>query len=82
MDFITGLPMSRRGKDCIFVDMDRFSKMAYFNACKGTNNATEVACLFFDNVVKLHGIPKTIVSDRDTKFVGHFWRTSWGKLGT
>ena len=44
-------------------------------ACKNTNDATTIANLFFQEIVRLHGLPTSIVSNRDTKFVGNFWRT-------
>ncbi|GJZ82811.1 transposon ty3-I gag-pol polyprotein [Tanacetum coccineum] len=62
--------------------VDRFSKMAYFVACHTTYDAIQVASLYFREIVRLHGVPKTMISDRDVKFLSHFWMTLWHKLGT
>ncbi|RDY04059.1 hypothetical protein CR513_12266, partial [Mucuna pruriens] len=74
IDFVLGLPRSRGGKDSIFVVVDRLSKMAHFIPCHKIDDACHVANLFFKKM--------TIVLDRDSKFLSHFWRTLWSKLGT
>ncbi|GJV06738.1 putative gag-pol polyprotein [Tanacetum coccineum] len=74
---LSGLPHQRQ-KDSIMVVVDRFSKMAHFVACHTTYDVVQIANLYFKEIVRLHGV----VSDRDVKFLSHFWLTLWRKLGT
>ena len=80
MDFIEGLPKVG-GKSVILTVVDRFSKYAHFIALGHPYTAASVARAFFDGIVRLHGFPASIVSDRDPVFTGHVWRDLFRMAG-
>ena len=77
MDFISNHPKSY-SKIVILVVVDQLSKTTHFMYLKHPFSDTDVAQLFMDNIVKLHGFPKSIVTDRDPLFCGKFWRELYG----
>lgn len=81
MDFIVGLPMSK-GLTVIYVIIGRLSKFGHFITMKTEFNSTSVAKAFINNIVKLHGIPKSIVSDRDRTVMSKFWQHLFKAMGT
>jgi hypothetical protein len=74
MDFIMGFPRTEKIHDSIMVEVDKLTKYAHFIPLKTTHKAANVADIFMKEVVGLHGIPKMIVSDRDSKFTSNFWK--------
>ncbi|GJP39776.1 hypothetical protein CLOM_g24121, partial [Closterium sp. NIES-68] len=77
MDFVCS---SVQAEDAILVVVDRLTKMAHFAACKTTITAKQL--LFLTNIVRLHGIPSAIISDRDPRFTSNFWTKTWQQYGT
>ena len=72
MNFVLGLPKTERKHDSILVVVDRFFKTAHFFSCSKMSDASRVATIYFDEVVRLHGLLKIIISDRDVKFTIYF----------
>jgi len=82
MDLITQLPTSKSGNDAIVVWVDKFSKMVHYVPCRTTITAPELARLFLDTIVRHHGLPSNIISDRDSKFTSDFWKELWKTFDT
>ncbi|MCQ7632740.1 transposase family protein, partial [Salmonella enterica] len=82
MDFITGLPRTRRQHDSIWVIVDSVTKSSRFLAVKATNSAEDYAKLYINEIVRLHGVPLSIISDRGPQFTSHFWKSFQKGLGT
>ncbi len=80
MDFITDLP-TVRAKNSILVVVDRLTKMAHFTLCYKSITVEETTQLILDGIVRLHGLPKEIVSDRSPQFASKFWRRLFELLG-
>jgi len=82
MDFVGGLPMSRKGHDYLYVVVDRFSKMCVLIPCKKQVTVEQTSQMFFENVWVHFGLPTSIVSDRDSRFLGNFWSRLWELMDT
>ncbi|GJP81094.1 hypothetical protein CLOP_g11277 [Closterium sp. NIES-67] len=82
LDFITRLPPTTRGHEAILVVIDKFSKMGHFIPTHMTARTKETAQLFVRYIISHHGIPTTLISDRDPKFTSKFWKELMSLLGT
>lgn len=75
MDFVTGLPRTVSGQDAIWVIVDRLTKTAHFVPIKVSYKLEKLVQLYVREIVRLHGVPVSIVSDRDPRFTSKFWRS-------
>ena len=82
IDLIILLPRSSRGYDAILVVVDKYSKMIHCIPTTTTVTAPQLAKLFFNEIVRHHGVPSSIISDRDPRFTSSFWQQLWKQLGT
>ena len=82
MDFITVLPKSRSQHDSIWVIVDRMTKSAHFLLVKTTYSGKDYAKLYLQEVVRLHGVPISIISDRGDEFTAQFWKSFQICLGS
>nr|GEX68247.1 retrotransposable element Tf2 [Tanacetum cinerariifolium] len=74
MDFVTGLPQNQRRHDAIWVVVDRLTKSAHFLPIRKDYSVSRLAAIFQQEIVRLHGTPSAIVSDRDPRFASCFWK--------
>ena len=82
MDFITALPKVTGNFDSIFVVTDKLTKIIHLIPTRTTASASDIAQLFVKEIVRLHGIPARIISDRDAKFTSKFWTAMFQSIGT
>jgi transposase InsO family protein len=82
MDFIVGLPNTSQRRDSIWVIVDRLTKTAHFLPMHTTYNTKKYAEIYIDQIVHLHGVPKTIISGRGAQFIARFWEQLQCALGT
>ncbi|KAJ9566126.1 hypothetical protein OSB04_002092 [Centaurea solstitialis] len=82
MDFVTKLPKTKKGHDTIWVIVDRLTKSAHFLPIKETYSIDKLAQLYVDEIVMRHGVPISIISDRDSRFTSRFWQSLQATLGT
>ena len=82
MDFVSGLPKSLEGNDVVWVIVDRLTKLTHFLPIRTTFTLDKLASLYVKEIVRLHGVPISIVSYMDTHFTSKFWKSLRNALGT
>ena len=82
MNFVFGLPRSLRGHDAVWVVVDRLMKSAHFLSIHLSNSAEDFGIIYVREIVRLHGVPASIVSDRDPRFTSLFWKGMQSALGS
>ena len=82
MDFVTGLPLTQRNHDYVWVIVDRLTKSIHFIPVRIDYSKDQLAELYVDEIVRLHGVSLSIVSDRDPRFTSRFWKELQSALGT
>ena len=82
MDFIVGFPLMTRRHDSIFVVVDTLTKSAHFILVRTTYQGLDIATVSISEIVRFHGVPKRIISDRGSMFIGRFWTNFQEALGT
>ncbi|KAK8650424.1 hypothetical protein V6N13_140063 [Hibiscus sabdariffa] len=82
MDFVGGLPLTPSKKDSIWVIIDRLTKSAHFIPVRGNYSMSQLARLYIAEIIRLHGVPVSIISNRDPKFTSNFRRSLHTALGT
>ena len=82
MDFMIGLPQTFIKNDAVWVIVDRLTKYAHFLPIQQTDSLDKLAHLYVKEIMRLHGVPISIVSDRDPRFTSHFWKSLQAAMGT
>ena len=82
MDFVAGLPRTQKGHDSVWVVVNRLTKSAHFLPFKTTYSMEKLGSIYVAEIVQLHGVPMSIVSDRDSQLTSKFWTSLQNALGT
>ena len=82
IDFITGFPRNQNQNDSIMVVVDKLSKEAHFIRVKTTHKVANIAEIFMKQIFRFHGIPKVIISNKDSKLMGRFWKSLFKGINT
>ena len=82
MDFIVGLPRTRKGHDSIWVIVDQLTKSTHFFPVRTTHSADVLAHIYVRETVRLHGVPDSMVSDQDLVFTSRFWKSFQRAMGS